>query len=87
MRPYKLLWDCVFWNGPQFPEEWSFLEVEVEAISETYFFMALECVWLCAEWELDGAAALPEAADDLLAHLLRESQSQVAIFDLLLLGG
>ena len=57
MRPNKLLGNEFFSNITKLLEEWSSLEVQIDAVTEADLLLALQDVGLRAEGELDSATA------------------------------
>ena len=57
MRPNKLLGNEFFSDIAEFLEEWSSLEVQIDAVTEADLLLALQDVGLRAEGELDCATA------------------------------
>ena len=84
--PNKLFGDGILRHVAQFVQEGTTLEVEVQAVAKAELFFSLECIWLCTERVLYGASTLFVACESLLAHLLSKTESEEAVFDLLLLS-
>ena len=85
MRPDELFGDYFFCDIAQFSEEGPFLEVDVNAVSETNLTFTIEEVWVSTEWITNFPATLLVAGNGLSANLLSKAKSQEGLFDFLLL--
>ena len=86
MRPDELLSYELVWDGAEFIQERAPLKVDVEAVPKTDLLFALKHIRVNSEGEPNSPTALLEAGHDLLPDLLAESESQKAVFNLLLLS-
>ena len=73
VTPDELLGDCIFRHVTQFSQEWSLLEVDIHAVSKTYFILSNEALWLDSEWVADPTTTLLQAGERDLTCLLGES--------------
>ena len=85
MSPYEFLRDGVLRYLTEFSQEWSLLVIDVKAVTEADFMGTdkLSWLWVVGVHHLTTASLI--TSEGFLAHLLGETESQEAIFDLFLL--
>jgi hypothetical protein len=85
MRPYKLLGNGILRDWSELVEEGTSLEIEIQAVAKAKLLLPLEGIGLNAEREFYAAATLLVASYDLFADFLGKAESEIAVFNLLLL--
>ena len=86
MSPNEFFWDGIFWNLAELVEIWALFEIDVKAIAEADFLLAVEASWMNSEWILDLATTLIETSKHCLSALLAKLHALESLLYFLLLS-
>ena len=73
MAPDELFRNGIFGDVTQFSQEWALFKVDIHAVTEAYFILANETLWLDSEWVGNSTTTLFQASEGDSSGLFCES--------------